>query len=88
MGNISKIYSGKGETTDVAPTSDKNPNRVLGGIRGSGSDVLTIVTEEGVEQRLPSMRYVKGLELKVTDLNNKVMQLERIINQLQLQVRK
>lgn len=84
MSNISKIYSGKEDTPSNEPKSVKNPNRVLGGIRGSGGETLTVVTEDGVEQRLPSMTYVKGLELKVTDLNDKVRRLERLVNQLQL----
>lgn len=60
---------------------EKNPNRVLGGIRGSGTETLTVMTEDGVEQKLPSLSYVKGLEMKVQDLNEKVRMLERLINQ-------
>ena len=61
---------------------EKNPNRVLGGIRGSGTETLSVMTEDGVEQKLPSLNYVKGLEMKVQDLNEKVRMLERLVNQL------
>lgn len=59
---------------------EKNPNRVLGGIRGSGAETLSVVTEDGVEQKLPSLNYVRGLEMKLKELNEKVRFLERLIN--------
>ena len=64
------------KTKNNANVREKNPNRVLGGIRGSGTETLTVVTEDGVEQKLPSLSYVKGLEMKVQDLNEKVRMLE------------
>lgn len=69
------------KTKNNANVREKNPNRVLGGIRGSGTETLTVMTEDGVEQKLPSLSYVKGLEMKVQDLNEKVRMLERLINQ-------
>lgn len=61
---------------------EKNPNRVLGGIRGSGTETLSVMTEDGVEQKLPSLNYVRGLEMKLKELNDKVMMLERLLNQV------
>ena len=61
---------------------EKNPNRVLGGIRGSGTETLSVMTEDGVEQKLPSLTYVRGLEMKLKELNEKVMMLERLLNQV------
>lgn len=76
-----KQYSGIIPEIDQEIATRKNPNRVLGGIRGSGTETLTVMTEDGVEQKLPSMSYIKGLEMKITDLNEKVKILERLINQ-------
>jgi hypothetical protein len=76
-----KQYSGIIPSMEQELTSSKNPNRVLGGIRGSGTETLTVMTEDGIEQKLPSMSYIKGLEMKLTDLNEKVKILERLINQ-------
>ena len=53
----------------------------MGGIRGSGTETLTVLDEAGVEQTLPSLKYVKGLESKIADLNEKVRMLERLVNQ-------
>ena len=61
---------------------EKNPNRVLGGIRGSGTETLSVMTEDGVEQKLPSLNYVKGLEMKIQTLSEKVNMLERLLNQV------
>ena len=76
--DITRIYSAKGVETEI---KKKNPNRVLGGIRGSGTETLTVLDEAGVEQTLPSLKYVKGLESKIADLNEKVRMLERLVNQ-------
>ena len=67
--------------TNAKTVKEKNPNRVLGGIRGAGSETLSVVTEDGVEQKLPSLNYVRGLEMKVQELNEKVRMLERLVNQ-------
>lgn len=80
MNNIYAQYSSLSKTNKEV--KEKNPNRVLGGIRGSGTETLSVMTEDGVEQKLPSLSYVKGLEMKVQDLNEKVRMLERLVNQL------
>jgi hypothetical protein len=81
MSDIYRQYAAWGKPL-TAETKSKNPNRVLGGIRGSGTETLSVMTEDGVEQKLPSLNYVKGLEMKVQDLNEKVRMLERLVNQL------
>ncbi len=74
------MYSGSKKASSPKPV--KNPNRVLGGIRGSGSETLSILGEDGVEQRLPSMNYVRGLESKVRQQDERIRTLERQIDQL------
>ena len=61
---------------------EKNPNRVLGGLRGSGTESLTMVAEDGSEQKLPSMNYVRGLESKLREQDKKIQQLERQVQML------
>jgi len=61
---------------------EKNPNRVLGGLRGSGTEALTMVAEDGSEQKLPSMNYVRGLESKLREQDKKIQQLERQVQML------
>ena len=79
MSDIYRQYAALGKPR-TAEAKSKNPNRVLGGIRGSGTETLSVVTEDGVEQKLPSLNYVKGLEMKIQDLNEKVRMLERLVN--------
>ena len=80
MNNIYAQYAAVSKANNKA-VREKNPNRVLGGIRGAGSETLSVVTEDGVEQKLPSLNYVRGLEMKVQELNEKVRMLERLVNQ-------
>ena len=80
MNNIYAQYSALARSNGKK-VKEKNPNRVLGGIRGAGSETLSVVTEDGVEQKLPSLNYVRGLEMKVQELNEKVRMLERLVNQ-------
>lgn len=80
MNNIYAQYAALSKANNKA-VREKNPNRVLGGIRGAGSETLSVVTEDGIEQKLPSLNYVRGLEMKVQELNEKVRMLERLVNQ-------
>lgn len=75
MSDIYRQYAALSKANNKA-VREKNPNRVLGGIRGAGSETLSVVTEDGVEQKLPSLNYVRGLEMKVQELNEKVRMLE------------
>jgi thiamine kinase-like enzyme len=42
--------------------SDKNPNRVTGGLRAQGVDRFTMLGEDGSQQEVPSLEYVRSLE--------------------------
>ena len=58
------MYSNK--SLNSAPqnsaASDKNPNRVAGGLKAQGSDHFTMIAENGLEQQIPTQRYVQSLE--------------------------
>ena len=52
------------------PTVDKNPNRVLGGLKGHGADHYSVLGEDGTERQVPTRAYVQGLERKVRKFTN------------------
>lgn len=51
MNHIYAQYSSLGKSDELK--KEKNPNRVLGGLRGSGGEILTMVSEDGSEQQIP-----------------------------------
>ena len=55
---------------------DKNPNRVLGGLRGQGVDTMTVLGEDGVQHTIPSQKYVQGLEEKLRIQDSRIARLE------------
>ena len=60
----------------------KNPNRVAGGIRGAGSNTLTVVDEAGVERTVPTSDYIKALEDQIRTQNQVLTVLEKKVNRL------
>ena len=82
MNDIYRQYSALGNKGKTE--KDKNPNRVLGGLRGSGSEILTMVSEDGSEQKLPSLNYVKGLENKIREQDKLIHELANRIRNLEL----
>jgi hypothetical protein len=51
------LQSGKAQQS-----SDKNPNRVTGGLRAQGVDRFTMVAEDGSSKEIPTLEYVRSLE--------------------------
>lgn len=66
-----------GAATNVAPVSEKNPNRVAGGLRAQGSDHYIMLGEDGSEQKIPSQKYVQALEEKIRVQDAKLAVLEK-----------
>lgn len=56
---------------------NKNPNRVMGGLRAHGMNSYTIIAEDGSEQAVPSQRYVETLEQKVAEQSNVIKEMQR-----------
>lgn len=76
MSFLSRMYN----STKAAPsaeTSNKNPNRVAGGLRAQGVDTLTILGEDGTERHIPSQRYVQSLEEQIKKQRAAITVLER-----------
>ena len=71
-------------------SSDKNPNRVTGGLRAQGVDTITMLGEDGSSQELPTLQYVRSLEEQskkqraaINVLERKLARQETVISQLQ-----
>lgn len=82
MSYLSKMY-GQSSKTAPAPESNKNPNRVAGGLRAQGVDTLTILGEDGQERQIPSHRYVQSLEEQVKKQRAAIDVLERKLARLE-----
>lgn len=65
MSYLGKMYSRKNFTPTV---SEKNPNRVLGGLRAQNVDTFTLLGEDGQEKQIPTKAYVLGIEQKLRQL--------------------
>ena len=66
----------------AAPVSNKNPNRVAGGIKGSGTDMVTVVDESGQERHIPTKKYISALEDQIRLERNRISSMETKLNRL------
>ena len=64
------------------PLSNKNPNRVAGGIKGSGTDMVTVVDESGQERHIPTKKYITALEDQIRLERNRISSMETKLNRL------
>ena len=71
-------------------SSDKNPNRVTGGLKAQGVDRFTMIAEDGSNHEVPTVEYVRSLEEQskkqraaITVLERKLARQETAITQLQ-----
>jgi len=60
MSYLNKMYGRQSKNT--LPSTDKNPNRVTGGLKAQGVDRFTMVSEDGSKQEIPTVEYVQSLE--------------------------
>jgi hypothetical protein len=88
MSYLNKMYGQKTQkpTTD----SNKNPNRVTGGLRAQGVDRFTMVAEDGSSKEIPTLDYVRSLEEQsrkqraaIDVLERKLTRCDTAIQQLQ-----
>jgi len=56
---------------------EKNPNRVLGGLKGHGADHYSVLGEDGTERQVPTRAYVQGLEEKIRMMDSRIQTLEK-----------
>ena len=87
MSYLNKMYGRL--TKNTQPSTDKNPNRVTGGLKAQGVDRFTMLGEDGTRQEIPSLQYVNSLEEQsrkqraaITVLERKLTRCETAIEQL------
>ena len=61
MSYLNKMY-GRNKPDQTQSSSDKNPNRVTGGLRAQGVDTVMMLGEDGSQMEVPSLQYVRSLE--------------------------
>ena len=90
---LSNMY-GQRSKSSSQPASEKNPNRVSGGLKAQGGDHFTMIAKNGLEQQIPTQRYVQSLEdqsrkqrAAITVLERKLTRCETAIEQLKGMVR-
>ena len=88
MSYLNHMYGRKPLVTNQKE-SNKNPNRVTGGLKAQGVDRFTMVSEDGNHQEIPTVQYVQSLEdqsrkqrAAITVLERKLTRCETSIEQL------
>ena len=61
MSYLNQMY-GRKSPAQTQSSSNKNPNRVTGGLKAQGVDRFTMLGEDGSQQEVPSLEYVRSLE--------------------------
>ena len=61
MSYLNKMYGRKSQD-QTQSLSNKNPNRVTGGLRAQGVDTVMMLGEDGSQMEVPSLQYVRSLE--------------------------
>lgn len=77
MSYLNKMYGRNAQQVQSSNTSDKNPNRVSGGLKGQGVDHIVMVSEDGSENQIPTQRYVQSLEDQIRKQRTAITVLER-----------
>ena len=77
--NLARMYGAK---APQAITRDKNPNRVLGGLKGAGVNSFTMLGEDETEKQIPTYAYVQALEEKLKRLEQTVLEQDKHIRRL------
>ena len=85
---------GRNKPDQTQSSSDKNPNRVTGGLRAQGVDRFTMISEDGTQQEIPTVEYVRSLEEQskkqraaINVLERKLARQETAIQQLAQQIK-
>jgi len=89
MSYLNKMY-GRKSPAQTQSSSDKNPNRVAGGLRAQGVDTFEMLGEDGSVQKIPTIEYVRSLEEQskkqraaINVLERKLARQDTAIQQLQ-----
>ena len=77
---------GRNKPDQTQSSSDKNPNRVSGGLKAQGVDKIIMMAEDGSEQTVATHKYVQSLEEQVKKQRAAIQTLERKITRLSTDV--
>jgi len=85
MNYLNQMYGNKspGQTQS---SSDKNPNRVSGGLKAQGVDRIVMMAEDGSEQTVATHKYVQSLEEQLRKQRAVIQTLERKLTRLSTDV--
>ena len=90
---LSQMY-GRKQPAQTQSSSNKNPNRVTGGLKAQGVDRFTMISEDGTQQEIPTVEYVRSLEEQsrkqraaINVLERKLTRCETAIEQLRKSIR-
>ena len=61
MSYLNQMY-GRKSPAQTQSSSNKNPNRVTGGLKAQGVDKFVMMSEDGYQQEIPTIDYVRSLE--------------------------
>ncbi len=79
MNYLEKMY-GRNKPSQTQSSSNKNPNRVTGGLKGQGVDHIVMIGEDGSENQIPTQRYVASLEEQLRKQRAAIQVLERKVS--------
>jgi hypothetical protein len=92
MSYLSRMY-GRKKPDQTQSSSDKNPNRVTGGLKAQGVDRFTMISEDGTQQEIPTIEYVRSLEEQskkqraaINVLERKLARQETLLQQIQANI--
>ena len=92
MSYLSRMY-GRKKPDQTQSSSNKNPNRVTGGLRAQGVDRFTMISEDGTQQEIPTIEYVRSLEEQskkqraaINVLERKLARQETLLQQIQANI--
>lgn len=85
MSLVNRMYSSK--KSPDGNTSEKNPNKVSGGLKAQHADRFSIIDESGKEQELPSYKYIAALESQLKKQRAATQALEHKVSRLEEDIR-
>ena len=80
MSYLNQMY---GRKAPIQSKSEKNPNRVAGGLRAQGVDTFEMLGEDGSVQKIPTIEYVRSLEEQSRKQRVAIDMLERKLSRQQ-----
>jgi thiamine kinase-like enzyme len=75
------MYGNKSQD-QIQSSSDKNPNRVAGGLKAQGVDHVSMVNEDGSVTEVATKRYVQSLEEQLRKLRAENSVLQKKVSRL------